>query len=268
MIRLVASDMDGTLLDEQHRLPAGFFDLLGQMKKRGVHFVAASARSYHSLCCTFRQAPEGAVDYVCDNGAHVVFQGRELMKETLPPALAAHMLGFCRGQPDAEVILTAKGRYHRLGPARYPQQMPEDQAEEYQITQIEDASPLLGDITRLALIDFENSHALWQALAQRYGSVCTVVETCEFCVDIMPLNVNKGRGLARIQQAAGAGPGETMAFGDYYNDMEMLALAEYSFAMCQSPPEVKACCRYVAGHTPMDNVPAQIRKWLEKAPGR
>ena len=46
MIRLIASDLDGTLLDDKKRLPADLFDVLDELSKRGIIFVAASGRTY------------------------------------------------------------------------------------------------------------------------------------------------------------------------------------------------------------------------------
>ena len=49
MVKLIAADMDGTLLDDQKNLPAGFSDLLACLEKRGVAFAVASGRSYLAL---------------------------------------------------------------------------------------------------------------------------------------------------------------------------------------------------------------------------
>ena len=49
MIKLIATDMDGTLLDENHQLPKNFFETLDQVNEQGVKFAVASGRPYQTL---------------------------------------------------------------------------------------------------------------------------------------------------------------------------------------------------------------------------
>ena len=53
MIRLILSDMDGTLLDDKGRLPAGFDDMIQQLHARGILFAPCSGRQYPSLLTLF-----------------------------------------------------------------------------------------------------------------------------------------------------------------------------------------------------------------------
>ena len=57
-------------------------------------------------------------------------------------------------------------------------------------------------------------------------------------------NAHKGFALHKLQQLYNISPAETMVFGDYNNDLEMLALAEFSFAMENAHPNVKAVANY------------------------
>lgn len=70
MVKLIAADMDGTLLDDQKRLPNGFPKLLECLAKRGVAFAVASGRSYPALQMLFGEKSEELL-MICDNGAHV-----------------------------------------------------------------------------------------------------------------------------------------------------------------------------------------------------
>ena len=66
----------------------------------------------------------------------------------------------------------------------------------------------------------------------------------KFWVDLSHPDANKGYALKIIQDLLAISPAETMVFGDYNNDLEMLALADYSFAMANAHPNVLKAAKY------------------------
>ncbi len=54
MLRMVLSDMDGTLLDDNKKLPDNFDFFMKKLKENNITFCAASGRGYHSLKATFK----------------------------------------------------------------------------------------------------------------------------------------------------------------------------------------------------------------------
>ena len=71
MIKLIATDMDGTLLDENGHLPEGFIDILDRIKAKNIKLVVASGRPYYTLQTNF--GPIGRyLSFICENGAIVV----------------------------------------------------------------------------------------------------------------------------------------------------------------------------------------------------
>ena len=68
----------------------------------------------------------------------------------------------------------------------------------------------------------------------------------EHWVDVMNPTANKGTGIAHLQAALGITRSQTMVFGDFLNDLEMMDTAKYSFAMDNAHPELRARARYVA----------------------
>ena len=65
-------------------------------------------------------------------------------------------------------------------------------------------------------------------------------------MDISHMNANKGYALRHIQEKFGISRQETMVFGDYNNDLEMLAMADFSFAMANAHPNVFEAANYRA----------------------
>ena len=78
MIKLIVSDMDGTLLDENHIINDEFWTLFAKLSEKGIIFVAASGRQYHNLANIFQRIKED-IYIVAENGTYVVHQEQELL---------------------------------------------------------------------------------------------------------------------------------------------------------------------------------------------
>ena len=80
MFKLIASDMDGTLLDENSQVPPETYELIEALRERGVHFAASSGRRYDRLCEFFAPVVD-KMDFVAANGAQVYAEGVEVDRE-------------------------------------------------------------------------------------------------------------------------------------------------------------------------------------------
>jgi len=81
-VKLVVSDMDGTLLNSKHQVSSRFFTLFEALKKKGVMFAAASGRQYHSI--VEKLAPiRDDIFVIAENGALVKDQDLELLMPIL-----------------------------------------------------------------------------------------------------------------------------------------------------------------------------------------
>ena len=80
MIKLIASDMDGTFLDGNQCVPDGSFDLIMRLRDAGIRFVASSGRRFDTLSELFEPVVE-CMDFVASNGAQVVIEGALVDRE-------------------------------------------------------------------------------------------------------------------------------------------------------------------------------------------
>ena len=78
MIKLIASDMDGTLLRDDKSYSEEFQDVYEEMKKRNMKFMVASGNQYDLLLSKFDESIRDDLIYLCENGTKVVYQGRTL----------------------------------------------------------------------------------------------------------------------------------------------------------------------------------------------
>ncbi|WP_346695649.1 HAD family hydrolase [Thermophilibacter mediterraneus] len=80
MIKLIASDMDGTLLDERGQVPEETYELIRALRERGVHYVASSGRRYDTLRW-FLEPVADEISYVASLGTQVFADGQLLDRE-------------------------------------------------------------------------------------------------------------------------------------------------------------------------------------------
>jgi hypothetical protein len=85
-------------------------------------------------------------------------------------------------------------------------------------------------------------------------------------VDVLSPTANKGRAVRRLQEELGVTPDQTMVFGDFLNDLEMMDAATWSFAVANAHPLLKARARFVAPANNANGVVRTVRAVLGLEP--
>lgn len=92
MIKLIASDLDGTLLqNEAQELTPRAIDLISQLTQKGIHFVAASGRQYDNERRVFH-ALKDDISYIAENGSVCIHNGEVISRSTIDPELCSRIL--------------------------------------------------------------------------------------------------------------------------------------------------------------------------------
>ena len=99
MIKLIASDMDGTLLDEHSQVPAETDDLILALRERGVRFAASSRRRFDRLCEFFAPIKD-RMDFVASNGAQVYAEGKLVDREVYSHLAIKRLARIEEGERD------------------------------------------------------------------------------------------------------------------------------------------------------------------------
>ncbi|MBV7694420.1 Cof-type HAD-IIB family hydrolase [Streptomyces sp. TRM70350] len=246
-IRLVVTDMDGTLLDDDKRVPAGLWEVLERLRERGVLFSPASGRQYATLAREFARAAEGMV-FIAENGTYVVRDGVELSSDPLDPAVVTDVVGAVRrlaadGVDVGAVVCGKRSAYVERTDEPFLAEVRKYYVEH---RTVEDVTAVDDDILKVALYDFGPAERTTAPALARFGATHQVVVSGEHWVDIMNRTAHKGAAVRRLQRELGITPAQTMVFGDYLNDLEMLDTAEWSFAMANAHPEVIRRARHLA----------------------
>jgi hydroxymethylpyrimidine pyrophosphatase-like HAD family hydrolase len=111
---------------------------------------------------------------------------------------------------------------------------------------VEDLLAVDDEFLKVAIFAFDSSERVSAPAFARFRKTHQVVVSGQHWLDLMALGVNKGAGLRHVQQQLGISPDQTMAFGDFLNDLEMLDQATYSFAMANAHPLLKARAKFLA----------------------
>ena len=244
-VRLVVSDMDGTLLTEAGEVPVTFWPVLDHMRVRGIVFVPASGRQYATLERLFAHVPEG-VSFIAENGNLVVHNGSVLAATCVDGATVERVVNAVREADDHDLGLVVCGRdsaYIERDDAAFV-----EEAEIYyaRLAVVDDLTAISDDVLKLAVYDFADAESTAAGLFGPLSTTHQVVVSGKHWIDIMDPTANKGRALRQLQQVTGITPAQTAVFGDYLNDLELFDAADLSFATANAHPQVRARARHLA----------------------
>ena len=262
MIKMIMSDMDGTLLDENGRLPEEFDEVMGRLKEKQILFAPASGRQYYALLHQFEKYKDEFV-FFAENGTYVSYREIELFSSAMQAATVRKLLLAVATIPHVYPVLC--GKKSAYVKTRYRPFL--DEMEKYytQYTFVDDFSQVDDDIIKLSICDCDVQDAertIYPGFAPYTGQLQVAVSS-NFWVDVMNFGINKGVAIQQVQKMLGISPLECAAFGDYLNDMEMMSAVHYSFAMENAHPKVKAAANFQAKSNVEHGVMLAIKDLLD-----
>ena len=237
MIKLVVTDMDGTLLNSQKELPPGFIPWVASHPQ--VRVVIASGRQYATLYEQFGKVRDRLI-YLAENGGLVFDQGEVIYQNVLSKEEGKACLDSVEGLPGVTPILCGV----KSANMRRASELVEAQGRMYyrQLQFLEEPASCLSFDALIKLALYVEGGRAAEIPGQLRGlpdSVAPVVSGADW-VDLGGRFVNKGAALRAIQKRYGIAREETLGFGDYMNDYEMLKNCGESYAMANACQEIKA----------------------------
>lgn len=244
-IKLIASDMDGTLLDPQGKLDASFFSLFEQLDARGIHFVAASGRQYYNLLEEFHSIRD-RITIIADNGGCIVHKGEELSFSTLSSDKISRIITETRKIEGIAPLLSGKKKAYIE--TRNPLVIAEIEKYYIRYEIVDNLLEIKDDcFFKVALYNFgdttKNTYPRLLPLQDRND--LSVVISGNHWIDVSASGINKGVALASLQRHLSLTPEQTMTFGDQMNDLEMTQLATYSHAVANAVDPIKKAARFL-----------------------
>lgn len=264
-IRLIAVDMDGTLLHPDGTVPAGLWPLLERLHARGVAFAPASGRQLATLQTMFGSV-DADLDYIAENGAYVVRGDDEISSDALDARFAASVITRLRGLVASGALragLVVCGKASAYIEDTDPRFVAEAQKYYARLEVVDDLLAVDDQVLKFAIYDFDGGEQHAAPAFADLRSTHQVVVSGEHWVDIMNSTVNKGVALRALQTALGVTSAQTAAFGDYLNDIELLQAADWSYAMADAHPDVIAIARFRAPSNRDAGVLTEIERLLD-----
>ncbi len=240
-IKMVVTDMDGTLLNSYHQVSTKFFNLFKELKKHNILFVAASGRQYNSIIDKLTPIKNDII-VVAENGAYAVQQEKELFSTPLTQEKVHQLVQIAQKIEGAHVVLCAKSNAYVLGDSdNFIEKMKQYYTEFIVLDSFENFNE---EILKIAIYhSISSEHYIYPEVQQLEGDFKVKISGQNW-LDLSHENANKGYAVEELQKQHNIQANETLVFGDYNNDLEMLANATYSFAMANAHPNVLEIANY------------------------
>ena len=271
-IKVIATDMDGTLLDPKGQLDLPRLEkILDKLDQCDIRFVIATGNEVHRMRQLLGHLADRVV-LVVANGARI-FENNELIQaQTWDDAMVDRALARFRGREcqDQFVVTAMNGGFVKKGTVftELDKFMTPEMIEKlYQRMNFVDEfdSSLFGGVLKMSMVvGEERLDSVLQEVNDLFNGHVRAVSSGYGCIDILQDGIHKAWGLVELLKRWNLKPEQIMAFGDSENDIEMLELAGISFAMENAEESVKRVATKVAPANSQAGVYKVLENWLER----
>lgn len=255
-VKLIATDMDGTLLNSRKEMPADFIPWVKSHPQYQV--VIASGRQYETLRQDFLEIADELL-FIAENGGFAFAKGELLYSNPMALSDVARFLAMVEPLKNAApIICAAKAAYMR----RTKPEIEQEAGKYYKKLKFTDdllAAAAKDVVVKVALyVEDAEAHKVYPQVDVLPPHL-TPVLSGDSWIDVANAGASKGSALKAIFQKYGITPDEAMAFGDYLNDAPLLAVCTHSYCMENGHPALKAKAAHIAPSNDDDGVMQILR---------
>lgn len=241
MIKLIASDVDGTLVkDSSPYIYQELPQVIRQLKEKGILFCVASGRQYYSIRNMFKDVADD-IAYIAENGAHVVYQGENLQVIPMKREDAEGIIRMYREHSNSCecIVSTPKATLMETDNREFIELIRNGYRNKYEL--VHDVLETTEPIIKVSIYGKGSIRALGEGdFIPAWKDKVKATMAGEEWVDFMAKEVDKGNALKFLAAHIGVARDEIMAFGDNDNDIGMLKNAGISYAVATARDRVKA----------------------------
>lgn len=260
-VKLIAVDMDGTFLRSDMTYDRELFkELFFKMKNRNIHFVVASGNQYYQIKSFFGKVQD-EITYVSENGA-LIFDNKEnifkvnikkeAVKEIIDVLNSNKLIRTCVCGLKNAYILKNQIETKKIVSMYF-----------YHLVECDNFEKIDDDIVKFSLfVPQEHQLKIEKELKQKIGHLITPVTSGNTFIDFIIPQYNKGSAIERLCRRWGISLDECMAFGDSFNDLEMLKNVKYSYAMKNADKRIKEAAAYETLSNDEDGVLKVIKEYI------
>jgi len=265
MYRIVASDMDGTLLGEDHLMPQANVRAIARLRELGVLFVPTSGRNYPSLMDGFAEMADLL------EGSYVIsFNGGCVNRVGDPTPLACHtmehekaqqLLSYAEGLEVGIHVYLAAGE---IWCSNLPQEERDwlDGLQDYEDFEGTDIGFLADKPIAKVLYmstDFSYLHEVERQMRD-VSAGCEVSFSSGRYLEFNPAGVNKAAGVRELCQIVGTDIADVICMGDAANDASMIAAAGLGVAVANAEKDIKELADVVLDARAEDGALAEVAR--------
>ncbi len=262
MLKFIATDLDGTLLDAEHNIPREIFSVIRELSARGILFCPASGRQYANLVKLFAPVKDEIL-FMAENGALVKYKEKTLYLNPIPEELIRDALDAIRSETQLFPMLCGSTNayventdepFYSCARASYTN-----------CVKVERLDDVIGKekICKIAIYDgLGSSHNCIKTLPEKIPLLRTILSGADWC-DVSAINANKGDAMRFIKQKFSFRKEECAAFGDHMNDYEMLLECGNAYVTDNAYPPLKKLIPNVIGSNTEGGVISQLRQILK-----
>ncbi|MEH3046120.1 MAG: Cof-type HAD-IIB family hydrolase [Sphingomonas adhaesiva] len=248
-IRLLVSDIDGTLVDKAKELTPATIAAVARLRAEGIGFTVISARPMSGLRPLL--APLGLEGEVAafNGGLIARVDGTVSYHAMIEEGAAREAMRLAKGA-TVDTWVFADDRWYATDPDGAHTQS-ERRASAQEPVVCDDMQALLDHADKITFVSDDEAalRSLYETVHAAIGERATVAQSQTYYLDITATTANKGDGIAALARTLGVNLADTAAIGDQANDLPMLRRAGLAIAMGNAPDTVKAA----AGHTTRTN---------------
>ena len=260
--KLVALDVDGTLLNDQHEMTKQTMETVLEVSRQGTEVVLCTGRGPLNTIPFMKQIGLGGY-VISHNGAVTVeVETQNIIHQySLDTRALSPFMKDCRERGIHFDVNTAFGIYvdqveQMAGPIRHMYEnflmMPSN------LPSWEELGEPVVKLTAFGEpADLDAAYSEWRT----WDPVFNILRSGEYFIDLMDMQASKGSALKELAASRGIKPEEVLAIGNYYNDITMLTFAGKGIAMDNSPVEVKAAADAVTASNNEDGVHQALVKY-------
>jgi Cof subfamily protein (haloacid dehalogenase superfamily) len=261
--KLVAFDLDGTLLGEELLLRPRVLSAIAEMRERGVEGCIVTGRMYRAALPFVRQL-QFTAPVVCYQGAAVIDpQTDEVLQDVpLPNAEALELEEYARAH-SLHIQLYANDRYYCEHRNRYSDLYAKISGVEPVIVPSLPRQFETWDATKVCIIaepEIVREHL--PRVRDLCGERAYVTRSIPWFIEVMNANVNKGKSLEIVARHLGVPMDGVLAIGDSWNDKPLLQAAGFGVAMGSAPPELREVADAVVADVENDGVAEAVERFV------